>query len=213
LDTSPSPCPYSPCLLPEWRLARGRDVDPWLAGYPDGPQPTYYASSSSHYRKRVDLYRVRLPSLGHGYGYHSHCVGLPAISTPTTVLEAPCRSLNTWRDRDGWLTHQPRPAHSTDQSPTWSVRRAGFSGRPPPPGSLSGGAPNYGPTPRLPCSCPRPTPTSTPATTISPRLQLRGRTGAPKIGGFPKSHAPARDVTYLASRTELGNRRVNYLHC
>ena len=36
--------------------------------------------------------------------------------------------------------------------------------------------------------------------------------GAPKSGGLPKSHAPARDGTYLASGTELGNHRTDYLH-
>jgi hypothetical protein len=34
-----------------------------------------------------------------------------------------------------------------------------------------------------------------------------------KLGGVPKSHAPARDGTYLAFGWRLGKCRVNYLHC
>ena len=36
--------------------------------------------------------------------------------------------------------------------------------------------------------------------------------GGAKIGGSRKSHAPARDGTYLAFGWKLGNGRVNYLH-
>jgi hypothetical protein len=59
---------------------------------------------------------------------------------------------------------------------------------------------------------PLPNQTSTPAPNEGPRLQLLVREGAPKSGGLPKSHAPARDGTYLASRGKLGKCRVKYLH-